>query len=176
MCSIYKAFIIFFISVDTKSDISVCFLCAIKSKLFNDPTSTSRTYLTESAGPVIQPNQIAARDATCSIRFSQTRFPRASSNQSCAREACGMGTRGGGGSASRVGDWDVDFSDHWDWSSIPRLLSSACLFFCSGWVRFPPASAVVLPRNSLKGRGRLALLQVNRLLVAGTLLLMGAYP
>jgi hypothetical protein len=120
----------------------------------------------------------AACDATCTIRFSQTRFPRASSNQSCAREACGMGTRGGGGggSASRVGDWDVDLSDRWDWSSIPRLLSSACLFFCSGWVRFPPASPVVLPRNSLMDRGRLALLQVNRLLVAGTLLLMGAYP
>ncbi|KAK3160483.1 hypothetical protein QOZ80_1BG0060070 [Eleusine coracana subsp. coracana] len=45
-----------------------------------------------------------------------------------------MGTRGnsGGGSASRVGDYDVDLSDRWDWSSIPRLLSSACLFFCSG--------------------------------------------
>ncbi|GJN37343.1 hypothetical protein PR202_gb26284 [Eleusine coracana subsp. coracana] len=50
-----------------------------------------------------------------------------------------MGTRGnsGGGSASRVGDYDVDLSDRWDWSSIPRLLSSACLFFCSGWVPLP---------------------------------------
>ncbi|XP_062194087.1 uncharacterized protein LOC133897376 isoform X2 [Phragmites australis] len=46
-----------------------------------------------------------------------------------------MGTRdrgGGGGSASRVGDGDVDLGEGWDWGSIPRLLSSACLFLCSG--------------------------------------------
>ncbi|KAF8663096.1 hypothetical protein HU200_055691 [Digitaria exilis] len=46
-------------------------------------------------------------------------------------------TRGGGvggGSASRVGDGDVDLRDRWDWGAIPRLLSSACLFVCSGWV------------------------------------------
>ncbi|TVU21611.1 hypothetical protein EJB05_31260, partial [Eragrostis curvula] len=55
-----------------------------------------------------------------------------------------MGTRGGGGgSASRVGDLDVDLRDRWDWGSIPRLLSSVCLFFCSGWVRFHPASPAV---------------------------------
>nr|CAB3504422.1 unnamed protein product [Digitaria exilis] len=47
-------------------------------------------------------------------------------------------TRGGGvggGSASRVGDGDVDLRDRWDWGAIPRLLSSACLFVCSGWSR-----------------------------------------
>lgn len=53
---------------------------------------------------------------------------------------CGMATtrdRGaGGGSASRVGDGDVDLGEGWDWGAIPRLLSSACLFLCSGWVRF----------------------------------------
>ncbi|KAL6848102.1 hypothetical protein ACP4OV_022230 [Aristida adscensionis] len=45
-----------------------------------------------------------------------------------------MGTRGGGGggTASRVGDGDVDLGEGWDWGSIPRLLSSACLFLCSG--------------------------------------------
>ncbi|CAO2208847.1 unnamed protein product [Urochloa humidicola] len=39
---------------------------------------------------------------------------------------------GGGGSASRVGDGDVDLRGRWDWRAIPRLLSSACLFICSG--------------------------------------------
>ncbi|KAF8704835.1 hypothetical protein HU200_031073 [Digitaria exilis] len=43
-------------------------------------------------------------------------------------------TRGVGGSASRVGDGDVDLRDRWDWGAIPRFLSSACLFVCSGWV------------------------------------------
>ncbi|AQK90511.1 DUF4050 family protein [Zea mays] len=38
----------------------------------------------------------------------------------------------GGGSASRVGDGDVDLGEGWDWGAIPRLLSSACLFLCSG--------------------------------------------
>ncbi|CAD6232993.1 unnamed protein product [Miscanthus lutarioriparius] len=39
----------------------------------------------------------------------------------------------GAGSASRVGDGDVDLGEGWDWGAIPRLLSSACLFLCSGW-------------------------------------------
>ncbi|KAL5228553.1 hypothetical protein ABZP36_016818 [Zizania latifolia] len=42
------------------------------------------------------------------------------------------GGGGGGGSSSRVGDWGVDLGEGWDWRSIPRLLSSACLFLCSG--------------------------------------------
>ncbi|XP_039814182.1 uncharacterized protein LOC120676911 isoform X2 [Panicum virgatum] len=41
-------------------------------------------------------------------------------------------TRGGGGSASRVGDGDVDLGEGWNWGAIPRLISSACLFLCSG--------------------------------------------
>ncbi|RLN24672.1 hypothetical protein C2845_PM07G00340 [Panicum miliaceum] len=45
-------------------------------------------------------------------------------------------TRGGGGSASRVGDGDVDLGERWDWGAIPRLISSACLFLCSGLFRF----------------------------------------
>ncbi|AQK90508.1 DUF4050 family protein [Zea mays] len=52
----------------------------------------------------------------------------------------------GGGSASRVGDGDVDLGEGWDWGAIPRLLSSACLFLCSGWVRF---AHVPLPSSSL---------------------------
>ncbi|KAJ1282389.1 hypothetical protein BS78_03G048200 [Paspalum vaginatum] len=46
--------------------------------------------------------------------------------------ARGMAATRGGGSASRVGDGDVDLGDGWGWCAIPRLLSSACLFFCSG--------------------------------------------
>uniref|UniRef100_A0A453EBH4 Gag1-like clamp domain-containing protein n=1 Tax=Aegilops tauschii subsp. strangulata TaxID=200361 RepID=A0A453EBH4_AEGTS len=38
----------------------------------------------------------------------------------------------GGGSAARVGDWDVELGPGWDWRSIPQLLSSACIFICSG--------------------------------------------
>ena len=64
---------------------------------------------------------------------------------------CGMATardRGaGGGSASRVGDGDVDLGEGWDWGAIPRLLSSACLFLCSGWVRFAHAPLSPLPRS-----------------------------
>ncbi|EEC70023.1 hypothetical protein OsI_00587 [Oryza sativa Indica Group] len=44
----------------------------------------------------------------------------------------GGGGGGEGGSASRVGDWGVDLGEGWDWRSIPKLLSSACLFICSG--------------------------------------------
>ncbi|KQK02928.2 uncharacterized protein LOC100834614 [Brachypodium distachyon] len=39
---------------------------------------------------------------------------------------------GGGGSAGRVGDWDVNLGARWDWRAIPQLLSSACIFICSG--------------------------------------------
>uniref|UniRef100_A0A0D9UXC8 Gag1-like clamp domain-containing protein n=1 Tax=Leersia perrieri TaxID=77586 RepID=A0A0D9UXC8_9ORYZ len=46
--------------------------------------------------------------------------------------ARGGGEGGEGGSASRVGDWGVDLGEGWDWRSIPKLLSSACLFICSG--------------------------------------------
>jgi len=50
-----------------------------------------------------------------------------------AVRAFGMATtRGGGGSASRVGDGDVDLGEGWNWGAIPRLISSACLFLCSG--------------------------------------------
>ena len=102
-----------------------------------------------------------------------------------------MGTRdrgGGGGSASRVGDGDVDLGEGWDWGSIPRLLSSACLFLCSGWVRFPPAPLCFPPLltssarssenlcrgNSLGVVGGAARLRANRLLLAGAQLWMMA--
>jgi hypothetical protein len=58
----------------------------------------------------------------------------------CGR--CGMATTRGGGSASRVGDGDVDLGEGWDWGAIPRLISSACLFLCSGWA--PPFARVPL--------------------------------
>jgi hypothetical protein len=47
-----------------------------------------------------------------------------------------MAAARGGGSAGRVGDWDVDLGERWDWRAIPQLLSSACIFICSGWARF----------------------------------------
>ncbi|KAM0822409.1 hypothetical protein ACQ4PT_071515 [Festuca glaucescens] len=43
-----------------------------------------------------------------------------------------MAAARGGGSAGRVGDWDVDLGERWDWRAIPRMLSSACIFICSG--------------------------------------------
>ncbi|KAI5005568.1 uncharacterized protein LOC123443053 [Hordeum vulgare subsp. vulgare] len=43
-----------------------------------------------------------------------------------------MAAARGGGSAARVGDWDVELGPGWDWRAIPQLLSSACIFICSG--------------------------------------------
>ena len=88
-------------------------------------------------------------------------------------------TRGGGGSASRVGDGDVDLGEGWNWGAIPRLISSACLFLCSGWVP-PPSLTFLFARRSFSfssgcstacdprclGRGRRTV-GVNRLLLAG---------
>jgi hypothetical protein len=46
-------------------------------------------------------------------------------------------TCGSSGSSSRVGDGDVNLGEGWDWRSILQLISSGCLFFCSGWVPTP---------------------------------------
>jgi hypothetical protein len=65
-----------------------------------------------------------------------------------AAMATTRGGGGGGGSASRVGDGDVDLGEGWDWRSIPRLISSACLFLCSGWVPAPAPPFLSLPSSS----------------------------